>query len=327
MRKIMKIGIPGILTALLFLGLLSSCDQEDATLSQEQVLEETAFAENVFAQLTTDVEDAIPFEAVSDGRQGFSGFGFGFGNCMTRTVETPEDADYPKVITIEYDESCTSALGVVKSGKIIITLTGHPSEEGSQRIVTFEDFTVNGVLIEGTKTITYNGGGQFTCLLSEGKIFMPEGGVIVRESTKTKTLIAGGDTEDRSDDVYEVTGSIIGETTDGLSYVKEIIEPLIISRDCFWITQGIVETTIDGVTTSINFGDGTCDNLAVRTNEDGVEEEFTMEMRIRKMWRHRHQNQHQNQQANQNQHHNQNGNQNQNQKGNGNQNGNGNNGG
>jgi hypothetical protein len=291
MQNLKKKGITGIFMALLFTITISSCDKENATISQEEQLEETAFAENVFAQLSADIDDAVPMDGVSDGRFGFFGFGFGFGSCMTRTVETPEDADYPIVITIEYDGECTSALGVVKSGKIIITLTGHPSEEGSQRIVTFEDFTVNGVSIEGTKTFTYNGGGQFTCTLVDGKILTADGDVIVRESTKTKTLIAGGDTEDRSDDVYEVTGSITGETSDGTSYLKEIVEPLIISRDCFWITQGVIETTIGDVTTSVNFGDGTCDNIAVSIDEDGVEEEFTMEMKLRKVWRHKHRHQ------------------------------------
>lgn len=283
MQNLVRKGQVSILTALLLVFVISGCDKEETAISQE-LIEETAFAENVFSQLSSDVEDAVPFEAVSSGRHWF-GFGFGFGDCMTRTVETPEEADYPKTITIEYDGECTSGFNdVVKSGKIVITLTGHPSEEGSQRIVTFEEFTVNGNQIEGTKTITYNGSGQFSCILEDGKIMTSDGEVIVRESTKTRTLVSGGDTEDRKDDVYEVTGTIIGETTDGSSYTKEIIEPLVVSKDCFWITKGVVETTIGDATSTVDFGDGTCDNIATRIDADG-EEEFTMEMRIRKMWK------------------------------------------
>ena len=287
MKNYMKKGTLSLLSTVLFLFVISGCNQDESAVNQDQeILEETAFAENVFAQLDADVEDALPYEALSSGRHGFFGFGFGFGNCMTRTVETPEDADYPKVITIEYDGSCTSNFGVVKSGKIIITLTGPPSEEGSQRIVTFEDFTVNGNVIEGTKTITFGEGRQYNCVLQDGTITTPDGDVIVRESTRTRTQIAGEDTEDRSDDVYEITGSVIGETSDGLSYKKEIIEPLIVSHDCFWITQGVIETTVGDVVYTVDFGDGTCDNIAVKT-ENGVEEEITMDMHIRKMWHHR----------------------------------------
>jgi len=295
MQNILKKGHFGILFTLLLTFVFVGCDKEEATIISEELLEETAFAENLFAQLSVDIDDAVPFEGISSGRHGFWGFGFGFGNCMTRTVDTPEDADYPKTITIEYDGDCSSGFfGVVKSGKIIITLTGPPFEEGSERIVTFENFTVNGNLIEGTKTFTYKGKGQYSCSLENGKITTSDGDVIIRESTRTKTLVAGGETEDRSDDVYEVTGTVTGETSDGSSYKKEITEPLVISRDCFWITQGVIVTTIGDASITIDFGDGTCDNIATRTDEEGNEEEITMDMRIHKMKFHKHKHHHQN---------------------------------
>lgn len=282
-----KSGI--ILSMLFMLFVIASCEQDDTSINEE-LLEETAFAENVFAQLSSDVDDAVPFEGVSSGRKGFAGFGFGFGKCMTRTVESPEDADYPKTITIEYDGECSSGNDVVKKGKIIITLTGHPSEVGSQKIVTFEDFTINDNAVSGTKTITYNGAKQFTCTLVDGNIITKDGDVIIRESTKTKILVEGSETEDRSDDVYHVTGTITGETSDGMSYSKVIDDenPLVISRDCFWISQGMVTTTIGDEVTTVDFGDGTCDDIATRTDADGVEEEFTMDMRVKKMRHQKH---------------------------------------
>jgi hypothetical protein len=293
MQKLLRMKKSGIVLSILFmLFVIAGCEKDDPTVSQE-LLEETTFAENVFAQLSSDVDDAVPFEGVSSGRKGFLGFGCGFNDCMTRTVETPENEDYPKIITIEYAGECSSSFkDVTKSGKIIITLTGHPSEVGSQRIVTFVDFMVNGNAITGTKTITFKGAGQYTSTLKDGNIITKDGDVIIRESSKTKTLVEGGDTEDRSDDVYNVTGEITGVIIDEesgveISYTKLIDEnnPLRISRDCFWITKGIVTTTIGGAVTTVDFGDGTCDDLATRIDADG-EEIFTMEMRIKKMWRH-----------------------------------------
>ncbi|NJN24578.1 MAG: hypothetical protein HC819_00535, partial [Cyclobacteriaceae bacterium] len=152
MKNLMKKGTIAMLTTVFMVFVLAGCNNEEPAANQE-VLEETAFAENAFAQLEADVEDALPYESLSSGREESVSFGFGFGNCMTRTVEKPDDAGFPKVITIEYDGSCTSNFGVVKSGKIIITLTGQPSVAGSQRIVTFDQFMVNGNLIEGTKPL------------------------------------------------------------------------------------------------------------------------------------------------------------------------------
>jgi len=294
MQNKLKTGKIGFMVALLFTATIFSCQENEATLSQ-QVMDETAFAENVFAQLSADVEDATPLEGVSNGRNKLRGFGFGFGKCMTKSTESTTDAEYPKTITIEYDDECTSGEnGVVKSGKIIITLTGPRNEVGSQRIVTFEDFSINGNEVTGTKTYTNSGNGQSVVKLENGNILSKNGYVIVRESLKTRTLIEGADTDDRSDDVYEVTGEIFGVVIDAdsgeeLSYSKVIDSenPLIMAKDCFWITQGVVTTTIGDAISTVDFGDGTCDNLAVRTDENG-EEEFEMKMRIRKMWRHKH---------------------------------------
>jgi hypothetical protein len=249
-------------------------------------MDETSLTENVFAQLDADVEDAMPIDELSSGRVSSEGFGFGFGNCMTRTVERPEDARYPKVVTISYDSTCTSGMhNTVKSGTIMITLTGHPSEAGSQRIVTFQNFSVNGYMIEGTKTITFNGGRQWTCVLENGKITTPDGKVFTRNAEHTRTQVAGMDTEERSDDAFEITGWAEGKTAEGYDYRKEINEPLNVSRECVWITKGIIETTIGEVVFTIDFGDGTCDDMAIKTI-NGESEEIKLEMKCRKMWVH-----------------------------------------
>ncbi len=287
MKQILKKFHFSAILALFALVTINGCDKQEVAVSDE-ILDETAMTENVFAQLDADVEDALPYDELGSGRFGFGGFGFGFGNCMTRTVERPDDARYPKVITISYDSACTSGINhTVKNGTIIITITGQPSVEGSQRIVTFENFSVNGYLIEGTKTITFLSANQWTSVLENGKITTPDGKVITRNAEHTRTQVAGMDTEDRSDDVFEITGWAEGQTAEGYAYRKEIIEPLQLSKNCFWITKGIVEGTIGDAVFTIDFGDGTCDDLAVKTT-NGESEEFQLEMKCRKMWIHRH---------------------------------------
>jgi len=292
MKKILKKFHFSAIIALFALIAINGCDKQDASVS-DQILDETALAENVFAQLDADVEDALPYDELSSGRFGFGGFGFGFGNCMSRTVERPEETCFPKVVTIKYDSACTSGMHhTVKNGTIIITMTGSPSAEGSQRIVTFDNFSVNGYLIEGTKTITFHGGQQWTSVLENGKITTPDGKVITRNAEHTRTQVAGMDTEDRADDVFEITGWAEGQTAEGYDYRKEIIEPLQVSKDCFWITKGIIEVTIGDSVFTIDFGDGTCDDLAIKTI-NGESEEFQLEMKCRKMWIRHHLHMHQ----------------------------------
>jgi hypothetical protein len=99
-------------------------------------------------------------------------------------------------------------------------------------------------------------------------------------------LIEGGETEDKEDDVWQITGSASGTTIDGNEYTKVISDddPLIAPRDCLWIVSGTVTTTSGDVTVVIDFGDGECDNLATRTEGD-VTEEFEMKCKMKKFRR------------------------------------------
>ncbi len=263
----------------------SACDQEDvqaeSELSQLQITEESSFLENVSAQLSSDVEDAT----LKDSSNQSSRRRFGFLNCATRTVIQLDSLnEYPKTITWDYGSGCTSQ-GISRSGRILITLTGDSRQAGSQRIVTFEGFTINDYLFMGTKTITYEGNKSYTAILENGLIITPESEQITWEYNKSRVLVSGGDTEDTEDDVYEIYGSESGVTAEGTPYTKTITSPLIAPNACYMITSGTIEKTLgDESKVILDFGDGECDNLATRT-QDGISEEFEMNFSCRKFGR------------------------------------------
>ncbi|MBX2842959.1 MAG: hypothetical protein KTR26_14405 [Flammeovirgaceae bacterium] len=280
--KIMKnqlMNFKSIIAALIFSVALISCQNEGDNLSSDEVLDATAFSENAFNDLSYDIDDATVDIEFSNGRRGI-----GFKDCATRNIEEPEEGGYPKTITIEFGEDCTNPAGHSKSGKIIIILTGAKDEVGSQKIVEFEDFYVNDNKVEGKRTITYLGDYTYSIVMEGGKITTPEGEVITREANKERKMIEGMDTEIRSDNVFQITGTASG-SAEGTSYSKEITTPLISSLNCPWIKSGVIETTIGETIATLDFGDGTCDNLAVRT-VDGESEEIEMDFRIRRrVWK------------------------------------------
>lgn len=299
--KTTKIGILAI--ALLFIGLTGCNKDEMVDEAPQEVLDETTFAENTFEQLASDIDEVsfsdmslsarIAEETEGDKNRWFKRFGY--SDCVTVTRERPGEGEFPIIITIDYGEGCGSWMhDVVKSGKIIITITGKMSEMDSKRLVTFENFKVNGNLIEGEFTFTNLGNASWSCVLVGGKITTPEGGVITRESERIRTRIEGGDTDDRSDDVFEITGNASGKTLEDNTYTMNIIKPLIRSLDCFWITSGTIEKVINETTViTIDFGDGTCDNIATKQIGDEEPEEFEMNCRMKRwqwIWRHRHMN-------------------------------------
>jgi hypothetical protein len=268
-----------ILSALISLIGLTACeDDQVADVSSETVLEETAFAENVFSNITYLLEEATGISSLSHGR--FIG-GFGPKGCATCIVDEPEEGGYPKVITLDYGEGCESRGGMIIQGKIVTTITSPRDEAGASISTTFEDFYVNDHHIEGTYTHTFVSAYVHTATLEGGKITTPEGETFTRESTHTHEMISGMDTEEYSDDVFQITGASNGVTPEGVSYSKTITNPLISSKDCPWITSGTIETVIDEVTSVIDFGEGECDNVATVT-EDGETEEITMDFRIKR---------------------------------------------
>jgi hypothetical protein len=71
---------------------------------------------------------------------------------------------------------------------------------------------------------------------------------------------------EQNDDVVQITGYTNAETSDGDVYKKEIVEPLIRTRDCRYIVQGTVEITLNGeLVSSLDYGDGECNDTAILT--------------------------------------------------------------
>lgn len=54
-------------------------------------------------------------------------------------------------------------------------------------------------------------------------------------------------------------------------FYKVVVEPIVKSEDCDYIVAGIIEYIKDGEwLATVNYGDGTCDDLAVKTTEEGA---------------------------------------------------------
>jgi hypothetical protein len=297
MNKIIKTSLLAVVVTLIS---LTGCNKDESVdLAQEQdLIDETTFAETIFEQLAADVDDVTLGDDDASARLAEDEtdrklpclWRFGFCDCARITKVTDEENYYPVVITIDYGDGCESSVfDIVKSGVIKITITGKMSEEGSQRIVTFEDYFVNGNQILGTFTLTNLGNASWKRTLVGGMIITEEGDTITRESERIRKRKSGDDPEDRRDDYFKITGWASGNTAEGNSYDSEITTALIRPVDCFWITSGIITKTInDEDVIVIDFGDGTCDNVATKTINDGEPEEFLMNCKMKRwkwLWR------------------------------------------
>lgn len=252
----------------------SACQKEESTLNEQAII--TATDEGTGEDLFIDADDIS--DMYSDT---YLGNGKTADDCPVITT-TAEPGTYPNTITIDFGTECVGEGGRVRSGQIIITVSDSMSNAGATKTKTFADYTVNGILIQGTYTSVNNGtddagNPSFTHTLSGGSITYPDGTVATREATHTVTMIEGWDTPlTRWDNVWSITGNSNGVNKNGVTYSSEITEPLIKRHNCRWIVSGVKTITRDGEVSTLDFGDGNCNRFAILTTSDGETHEIKL---------------------------------------------------
>ena len=177
-------------------------------------------------------------------------------------------------------EGCEDRKGNIKTGKIIINISDDMKEEGATRTVTYEDYTVGGNEISGSRTVINKGINEKGNWIIEWQSDMlikkvEEGVEINRTSNATREWMAGFETAEKSDDSFQITGTGSITQNGSVTFNREIIVPLLVDRSCRYILSGQVELTNEESSMLIDFGDGTCDNTATVT-KDGVTEEIDL---------------------------------------------------
>lgn len=271
-----------ILTMTFSLAFVSSCNKTEETLD---LTAEEALAKVQDETLATDLFDEIieigeEAEARADNTNKSSEIDhpyYRLSECaiVTRTVDF---IAHTISVTIDFGEvNCEGPDGKFRRGKIIIERSGFFWLDDVTATYTFENYFVNDNQLIGTKTYTgaFNEDLTYTStFIAEGQIILAnEAGIITWNSNRTRVITEGAATWGFADNRVEITGSSSGTTSDSTVFSLEITEPLvrIYQSGCFrHYVAGIIEITkADGTEITINYGDGTCDNLAEVTI-DGV---------------------------------------------------------
>lgn len=186
---------------------------------------------------------------------------------ITVTIDTSETR-YPITITLDYGEATELNNGRVVSGTIAVNISAAKNTDGATKTITYA-CTVDTVTIAGTSTHTFTGDSETskaTTSASDLTFTLVDGTVIERLGNHTRTWVDGVATQEREDDIIEVTGSTNISASTGDTWSKTIVETLVRIGDCRHYVQGITQITYnEEVTSELDFGDGTCDNLAILT--------------------------------------------------------------
>lgn len=197
------------------------------------------------------------------------------GDCATITV-TPNDSTYPKTVTIDFGDSCRGRDGKVRSGKIVLHFTGPVRRPGSVVTMTFVNYYVNRVHIEGTKLFKNLSEPpllhKWSVEVIDGKVTFPNGRGYTYDGIKTVKQIAGMLTNMVRDDVYQITGRSKTVFRNGTTVNINTENPLIKKVACHWINEGKLKIKINERILFLDFGfpnNGDCDNKALLTWNNG----------------------------------------------------------
>lgn len=220
--------------------------------------------------LTEDANDILMEAAVDNnfagGKESSSATATRTMNILSICATVTVTDGFPKNITIDFGNGCTSANLITRKGKINIVLSDSLRKTGSVAVMTFDNYYVNGYKKEGKITWTNTSSADTkswnrTC--EDGKITAPNGNNWTHSGTRDIVQTEGVNTPwDLTDDVYSVTGNHTVTNSAGKTRNSTITNSLIKATSCENIGKGTIKIQGPNHYAIIDFGDGTCDKLA-----------------------------------------------------------------
>jgi len=276
------------LLAVLFVStiLLFSCNDNDEALNvSEQISTDEAIAVAEADDVSDEVNNIIDdfFVATEDLSKSTETEGkiYDFLPCLTKTIVLTETT---KTVTLDFGEGCELPSGNVLSGKIIMSYAIDTDVRSLTITHTYENFYFNEINIEGGNSIVRvreneNGNPESTITFNT-TLTWPDGIFASREGTKTREFAEGSDTRTFGDNVFLITGNWSATFKDGTVVSANVLEPLRREMACRFIVSGVLELEKGDRVGTLDFGDGSCDNIAILTNQDGEEFEVTLRGRM-----------------------------------------------
>lgn len=275
-RKLSGLFIAGLL-------LFASCESNDGIdLEANAVTTEEALNVVLADDISTEIDEVIEDDGIDSGFESKSATPS--SNHPGCVVRTSEETATGKIVTLDFGDGCEGKRGREFAGKIIIEYV--KTDSSFSKTVTFENFSVEGNSVEGGKSIVKvkensNGNPEATFTI-DIKITLESGVEITKKGTKVKEKIEGADTDNRGDDVYSISGSWESINKNGVVKTATITTNLRREWACKYIVSGVIELSRDGATATLDFGDGSCDNIATLTNANGDTKEITLKLNKKK---------------------------------------------
>jgi hypothetical protein len=149
-----------------------------------------------------------------------------------------------QVYNIDFGDSCIRSDGLLKSGTIIVKTVDantYWNSKGLKRIITFNNFKIEGISIQGVDNLFYNGKDSlgrplYTEILDTAIIRMTDGTKISFSYFRNKIWVAGYDDQaTRMNDIFYVSGLGEGVNRKGNTFFDSIPA----NNPLFWLSPTI----------------------------------------------------------------------------------------
>lgn len=197
--------------------------------------------------------------------------------CPAATI-TPTINGNNATLLIDFGTGTNCLDGRLRSGTLTAEFQGKWKDAGATVTITPSNYTVTNV----TGTVTYAVSFEQTIVMNgrnadnqlnwtntiTNAVFINavSNERIVWEGERTTTWIEGEGDLDLGNNVYAVSGTANGIARTGRSFTAATTTPLRVELDCPNVTSGTIEITPqDLLTRSIDYGTGSCDQVAVLT--------------------------------------------------------------
>ena len=191
------------------------------------------------------------------------------GICATVGTDTLSS---PHQLTIRFgDKDVTCLDGRTRRGTIIIKYSGEYTDTADMHVITFDNYYVNGNQFSGsikaTRVDTTEVGGYwyYKLAINDSLNMSPDplkSQYIVWSANLVRRWIVGQSTNDRSDDVFSVSGNGNITRANGHVYAINIAVPLQFALNCDFAEAGVANVTSYLGTRILSYGSGSCDPYA-----------------------------------------------------------------
>lgn len=178
-------------------------------------------------------EDAITI-TLDDGSTGYL-----VGDCGVVTNDTYTD----RLILDFGDEPCQGLNGKTRSGKIVVHYIDEEDPDAYSYSVDFQSYTVDGNTFDGlleVDMIHRNAQNrlEFSETVTDARITLANGTWYQWSSERVREMTGGQGTPGVIDDIFQITGYVSGQDSNGKTFNSEIKQPITFRRACW--EEGII---------------------------------------------------------------------------------------